>query len=135
VVENNIIIGHHSGVHSVLGQGAGRCYIDNIYAHPVSAATAAFVMVDSDGLLGTVTFDGSDPGGLSTHSPQPYVPQAATQATLNRKVDKLQATVTEQQKQIEILTAQLKEQAAQIQKVSARLQISKPSPRTVLNDQ
>ena len=41
----------------------------------------------------------------------------------------------EQQKQINVLTAQLKEQAAQIQKVSAQLEVSKPAPQTVLNNQ
>jgi hypothetical protein len=41
----------------------------------------------------------------------------------------------EQQKQIDALTAQLKEQAAQIQKVSAQLEVSKPAPQTVLNNQ
>jgi len=33
------------------------------------------------------------------------------------------------------LTASLKEQASQIQKVSAALEVSKPAPRTVLNNQ
>jgi len=41
----------------------------------------------------------------------------------------------EQQKQIEALTAELKEQAAQIQKVSAQLQLDKPTPQTVSNNQ
>ena len=49
------------------------------------------------------------------------------------KVEKLEATVAQQQKQIETLTAQLKEQAAQIQKVSAQLEVSKPAPQTVAN--
>ena len=40
-VDNNIIIGHHSGVHSVFGQVSDRCTIDNIFGAPVSAATAA----------------------------------------------------------------------------------------------
>jgi uncharacterized coiled-coil protein SlyX len=53
---------------------------------------------------------------------------------VNRKVEKLQATVAQQQTQIEILTAQLKEQASQIQKVSAQLEVSKPA-RTVVNNQ
>ena len=63
---------------------------------------------------------------------------------LNDKVEKLQATVAQQQKQIETLTArlreqavqfttQLKEQAAQIQKVSAQLEVSKPAPQVVVN--
>ena len=46
---NNIIVGHHSGVHSVFGQASDRCFIDNIHGAPVSAGTAAFVLVDSDG--------------------------------------------------------------------------------------
>src|SRR5437763_247777 len=47
-VDNNIIIGHHSGVHSVFGQESDRCFIDNIFGAPVSAATAAVEMIDSD---------------------------------------------------------------------------------------
>ena len=50
------------------------------------------------------------------------------------KVEKLEARVAQQQKQIETLTAQLKEQAAQIQKVSARLEMSKPAPHTVVTN-
>jgi uncharacterized coiled-coil protein SlyX len=49
------------------------------------------------------------------------------------KVEKLEATVAQQQKQIETLTAQLREQAAQIQKVSAQIEVNKPAPRTVAN--
>ncbi len=49
------------------------------------------------------------------------------------KVEKLEATVAQQQKQIETLTAQLNEQAAQIQKVSAQLEMSKPATKVVVN--
>jgi Chaperone of endosialidase len=66
----------------------------------------------------------------------------------HRKVEKLtkdfQATVAQQQKEIQALTAQLKEQAAQIQKVSAQVEVSKfatgrirrggPVPRTVVSN-
>ena len=48
------------------------------------------------------------------------------QAMLNDKVEKLLATVSQQQKQIEALTAGL-------QKVSAQLEVSKPAPQTVKN--
>jgi len=44
------------------------------------------------------------------------------------KVSKLQATVAQQQKQIEALTAGL-------QKVSAQLEVSRSAPKTVLNSQ
>ena len=40
-----------------------------------------------------------------------------------------------EKKEIEALAASLKEQAAQIQKVSAQVELSKPAPRTVLNNQ
>src|SRR5436305_3153658 len=133
-VDNNIIIGHHSGVHSVFGQVSDRCTIDNISGAPVSAATAAMVMVDSDGRLGTVTSDGPDPGGFSTKGIRPQaIHDAAKQAMLNLKVQNLRATVTQQQQQIETLTAQLKEQTAQIQKVNAQLEMNKPTTKMIVN--
>jgi septal ring factor EnvC (AmiA/AmiB activator) len=49
------------------------------------------------------------------------------------KVEKLEAMVARQQKQIEVLTAQLREQGSQIQKVSAQLEASKQTPRIVSN--
>jgi endosialidase-like protein len=57
----------------------------------------------------------------------------------HRKVEKLEATVAQQQKDFQAtvahLGARLEEQALQIQKVSAQLEMSKPAPRTVLNNQ
>jgi septal ring factor EnvC (AmiA/AmiB activator) len=56
----------------------------------------------------------------------------------HRKMEELksdfQATVAQQQKEIQALNAQLKEQAAQIQKVSARISVSKPAPQVVDNN-
>jgi len=43
--------------------------------------------------------------------------------------------VQEQEKRIDALTAQLKEQAAQIQKVSAQIEVTKPAPQVVNNNQ
>ena len=132
---NNVIVGHHSGVHSVFGQISDRCHIDNIFGAPVSAGTAAFVFVDSDGRLGTTTVNGADPGGFFTQPAQRIAPQSAKPDTvLNGKVEKLQATVAQQEKQIDILTTQLKEQAAQIQKVSAQLEVKKPAAQVVSYD-
>ena len=63
------------------------------------------------------------------------------QATIGR----LETTVAKQEKGLQVVTARLEEQAAQIQKVSARLaaaspsrgglEMSKPAPKTVLNNQ
>src|SRR5438034_5691128 len=133
-VDNNIIIGHHSGVHSVFGQVSDRTIIGNISGAPVSAATAAIVLVDSDGRLGTFTMDGPDPGGFSPKGIRPQaIPDAARQAMLNLKVQSLQATFAQQQQQIEMLTTQLKENAAQIQKANAQLEMSKPTAKVVVN--
>src|SRR5436189_2771949 len=132
---NNIIIGHHSGVHSIFGQESDRCYIDNIFGAPVSAATAAVVMIDSDGRLGTATADGHDPGGFSPKDnirPK-AIPDAAKQAMLNRIIESLQTTVTQQQQQIATLTAQLKDNAAQIQKAGAALEMNEPTATVVVN--
>ena len=51
----------------------------------------------------------------------------------HKKVQNLEATVTQQAKGMEVLTAQLREQAAQIQKVSAQLEVNKPAPQVVTN--
>ena len=49
-------------------------------------------------------------------------------------VQQLKATVVLHEAQIKSLTASRKEQAAQIQKVSAQLELSKPAPQTVKNN-
>jgi len=46
----------------------------------------------------------------------------------------LEATVAQQQKEIQALTASLKKQASQIQKVSAQLEVSKPTRQMVINN-
>jgi septal ring factor EnvC (AmiA/AmiB activator) len=135
-VDNNIVIGHNSGVHSVFGQVSDRCTIDNIFSAPVSAATAAVVMVDSDGRLGTVTAEGAARDGLSLESIRPQsIPDAARQAMPDRTIESLQATIAQNQQQIEILTAQLKEQATQIQRVNAQIEMRKPVTKVVMDKQ
>ena len=60
----------------------------------------------------------------------------------HKKVEQLQATVTQQQKDFqaaiaklkETVTARLNEQAAQIQKVSAQLELNRAAPQTVKNN-
>jgi endosialidase-like protein len=52
----------------------------------------------------------------------------------HRKVQELEVTVAQQHKGMEVLAARLQEQATQIQKVSAQLELSKPVPRTVVNN-
>jgi Chaperone of endosialidase len=53
----------------------------------------------------------------------------------HRTVQQQGATIGELKKEIANLTATVKEQAAQIQKVSAQIEVTKPAPRTVFNNQ
>jgi trimeric autotransporter adhesin len=59
----------------------------------------------------------------------------AVNAMLLNEFLKEHRTVQEQQKEIEALAAMVREQASQIQKVSAELELTRPTPRTALNNQ
>ncbi|HEU0208230.1 MAG TPA: hypothetical protein VFQ78_04545, partial [Candidatus Udaeobacter sp.] len=61
------------------------------------------------------------------------ISDAAKRAVFNVKVHNLQATLTQQQQQIETLSMQLKEHAAQIQKVNAQLEMNKPAAKAIVN--
>src|SRR5258708_37328209 len=116
-------MGHLAGVHSRFGQISDRCFIDNIYGSPVNnlGGVARFVFVDPDGRLGTVltAANATDQGGFAPGGEKQPVPQSPKPDTaLNGKVEKLQATVVPQEKQIKMLTSQLKAQPAQLPKVS-----------------
>jgi hypothetical protein len=128
---NNIIaIGQLSGVHSVFGEVDDSCYIDNIFDATVDLGTVTIVGVDADGKLGTNAVDAA-----GNKVPVASLLGGQRQAMVNRKVEKLQAIVAQQEKAIDVLTAQLKEQAAQIQKVSAQLEVSKPAAQVVRYEQ
>jgi hypothetical protein len=53
----------------------------------------------------------------------------------HRKVEEQQATITQLKKEIETVVARLKEQDSKIQRVSDQIELSKPAPRTVVNNQ
>jgi trimeric autotransporter adhesin len=55
--------------------------------------------------------------------------------TLEATVAQLKSTVARQQEGMQVFTATLKEQASQIQKVSAQLEVTKPAPQIVANNQ
>ena len=146
IVDYNIIIGHHSGVHSRFGQENNVCYIGNIYGANVddSNGIARVVLVDPDGRLGTVPvasgtpspsptpIEGANPGKSPGIQPQ-AIPDAARQTMLNLEVQSLEATISQQQDQLETLTVQIKKQAGQIQKVNARTEMNKPATKIIVN--
>jgi hypothetical protein len=135
---NNIYIGQ--GSFGVAGE-SNTCYIQEIAGASIPTANANFVFVDNTtGQLGTVLVD-ADGNRVTVPIPQRQLQAApqgqpkavprhysedGRQAMLNLKVQNLQATVAQQQKQIEALTAGL-------QKVSAQLEVSKPAAKVVVN--
>ena len=80
----------------------------------------------------TPTPGGGNPGKPSGIQPQ-AIPDGARQAMLNLEVENLEATISQQQNQIEMLTSRVKEQVAQIQKVNARLEMNKQPATTIVN--
>jgi hypothetical protein len=60
---------------------------------------------------------------------------ARQEAAIAKQKKDSQTAAAQQQEQIKALTASVKEQASQIQKVSAQLEVSRPAPQTVLNNQ
>jgi trimeric autotransporter adhesin len=61
--------------------------------------------------------------------------QSSQMTKQDRTVQELEATVARQQAEIKALTTSLKEQASQIQKVSDKVEMSRPAPQIVLNNQ
>jgi hypothetical protein len=117
------------------GGNSQACYIGGIFNNeqPVGGDVVVVTLNLLNDQLGFQPNAGNAPAP-HRNAPQPRMrPQPAHQAMLNDKVGKLEATVSQQQKQIETLTAQLKEQAEQIHKVSAQLEMVRPAPRVVEN--
>jgi hypothetical protein len=87
-----------------------------LIAEEVAEANPDLVVCDENGEIYTVRYD-------------------QVNAMLLNEFLKAHRRMEEQDKRIEELAAQLKQQAAQIQQVSAQLEVSKPAPQTVLNNQ
>ena len=98
-----------------------------LIAEEVAKVNPALVLPDKEGKPYTVRYEAVNAMLLNEFLKE------------HKKVEELkndfQVTVARQQKEIQALTASLKEQAAQIQKVSAQLEVNKPAPQTVLNNQ
>ena len=117
------------------GAGSTECYIGGIWHNEQPLGTnVVLVTLDlTNDHLGWTSVDGAA-AAPQRAVPQPRGrPQLGHQAMLNQKVETLQATVAQQQKQIETLTTQLREQAEQLQKVSAQVEMIRPTPRVVEN--
>ena len=87
-----------------------------LIAEEVAKVNSALVLPDKDGKPYTVRYD-------------------AVNAMLLNEFLKEHRTVQELKSEVAALTGMVKEQASQIQKVSAQLEVIRPAPRTVLNNQ
>src|SRR6266576_2501427 len=127
---------------STNGFGSADCYIGGIFNNfqPVGGSVVEVTLDLTNDHLG---WDVGPSQGGGAHAAPRSAPgrRSAPGAPAERptmpnctdgKVEKLEATVAQQQKQVETLTARLREQAAQIQKVSALLEVNKPASQVVL---
>jgi hypothetical protein len=108
-----------------------------LIAEEVAKVNPDLVVRDKNGDLYTVRYDQVNAMLLNEfikeHRKVEQQGMALTEVKSNAA--KQEATIALQQQEIKALTASLKEQSAQIQKVNAQIELSKPSPRTVLNGQ
>jgi len=86
-----------------------------LIAEEVAKVNPALVLPDKEGKPYTVRYEGVNAMLLNEFLKE------------HRKVEKLEATVLQQQKQIEAI-------ASGLEKVSAQVEMSKPGQQTVLND-
>jgi hypothetical protein len=139
IVSNNIYIGDMGfmGDENVIAIGgiaaSGTPYeltfIGGIFGSEVNAATALPVYVDTDGHLGT------NPVNASGQKVRVRSPQGARPQAMLNEFQKQQTRIAELESTVARLAETVKEQAAQIQKVSAQVEMSKPAPKVVTNNQ
>ena len=105
-----------------------------LIAEDVAEISADLVSRDKEGKPQTVRYEAVNAMLLNEFLKE-HRKVEEQEATISQLKKEFQTAVAQQQKEIQALTAQLKEQAAQIQKVSAQIEVSKPAPRTVGNNQ
>ena len=93
-----------------------------LIAEEVAKVNPALVLLDNEGKPYTVRYDAVNAMLLNE-----FLKEHQAFVNERHKVERLEATVTQQQNQIETLTAGL-------QRVSAQIETSKPAPQTALND-
>ena len=102
---------------------AGNTPQFGLIAEEVAKINPALVLPDKEGKPYTVRYDAVNAMLLNE-----FLKEHKAFVEEQRKVENLQATVAQQQKQILTLTAGL-------QKVSAQVEVSKSAPQTVMNNQ
>ena len=90
----------------------------------------ADVVHDNNGEIYTVRYDAVNAMLLNE-----FLKEHRKVEQQDRKTQEQDATITRLQKEMEIVIARLEAQESQLQKVSAQLEVSKPAPQSVLNNQ
>ena len=101
-----------------------------LVAEDVAKVNPALVTRDAEGKVYTVRYDAVNAMLLNE-----FLKKHRTVQKQNRKIQAQDATIAKLKSGMEVLTATVKEQGSQIQNVSAELELQKPAPRTVLNNQ
>jgi len=121
------------GTQFIEGCGQTATFIAGIIKFDASAGVPVYIL--PTGQLG----HGPVPVGVSSTPRGTTVPwlfaQDITRMDPSSAIQELKATIAEQQKEIKALIATVKEQGSEIQKVNAQLEVRKPAPQTVLNNQ
>jgi septal ring factor EnvC (AmiA/AmiB activator) len=112
-----------------------------LVAEEVEKVNPTLVTRDAEGKVFTVRYEAVNAMLLNEFLKEHRTVQelksivAKQEATIAQQQKDSQATAAQQQKEIQTLTASLKEQASQIQKVSAQIEVTKPAPQVVGNNQ
>jgi hypothetical protein len=101
-----------------------------LVAEEVEKVNADLVVRDAEGKVFTVRYEAVNAMLLNE-----FLKEHRKVEEQEATITQLKSTVAQQQKGMEVFAATLKEQASQIQKVSAQLEVSKPAPQIVLNNQ
>jgi Chaperone of endosialidase len=105
-----------------------------LVAEEVEKVNPALVARDAEGKVFTVRYEVVNAMLLNEFLKE-HRKVEGLQASFTQQQKDFQATAAQQQKEIKALTASLKEQASQIQKVSAQVELSKPAPQMAVNNQ
>ncbi len=112
-----------------------------LVAEQVEKVNPDLVARDADGRVYTVRYEAVNAMLLNEFLKEHRQVQglksivARQEATIAQQQKDFKLTAAQQQMEIKALTAGLKEQASQIQKVSDQLEVSKPAPQLVVNNQ
>jgi septal ring factor EnvC (AmiA/AmiB activator) len=108
-----------------------------LIAEEVAAVNQDLVVRDENGQIYTVRYDAVNAMLLNEFLKEHRKVQEQNGKIQQQEatIAELKSTVTQQQQGLKTVTARLDEQAARIKKVSAQLEVSKPMPQVVDNNQ